>query len=58
MDKIKDHQELLDRYYQAETGLVWEYSNSIPREIKEVQEQVKEYAQRNGLHTDFIKEDD
>jgi hypothetical protein len=58
MDKIKDEQDLLERYYQAELSCIWENSTSIEADSQELRDTVSEYARREGLDDKFAKDTD
>ena len=38
--------ELLEKYWQAETSLIWEYSGNISEEEKLLDEECREYRKR------------
>lgn len=49
MEKIRDEQDLLERYWRAGLSIIWEYSDSIEKDSKELEERIKEYAERRDL---------
>jgi hypothetical protein len=57
MGKIKDEQDLLERYYSAERNLIWEYSAQISADLKALNEQVMDYVARGNLNGKFIEEE-
>lgn len=48
---IEDHQDLLEKYYQAEMGVISEYSGNYEYDIAELSRVVTEYASRMGLES-------
>jgi hypothetical protein len=51
---IKDHQELLERYYTETYSNIWERSTQIDVDLKELDLAVNNYAVRNNLDAAFV----
>ena len=50
---ITDHQDLFNKYVEAELNFIWEYSGDIDKSRQKLKEEVKEYAERNNLSVDW-----
>jgi len=46
---IKDHQELLNKFYVADTTAIGEFSADISNDIEKLNEEVDDYAKRFDL---------
>ena len=47
--------EVLKKYIDAETGLIYEYSGNFAKSFKELNETVDEYLIRSGVASDNLK---
>lgn len=57
MDSILDFQDLLEKYYRAEIGVISEYSGSIQEDRVDLMEAVDEFARFYGLSAEFLDRD-
>lgn len=48
---IKDHQDLLNKYYSAERSLIAEFSYDFDKSYEELDKLVDEYTARMGLES-------
>jgi hypothetical protein len=46
---IESHQDLLEKYFSAERGVISEYSVNIEGDTEQLYQEVKRYAEANGL---------
>lgn len=53
-ERIVDEQDLLERFYKADCGVINEYSSNIEKDTKELHALVRDYANRRGLSSAFV----
>jgi len=54
---IRDEQDLLERYFLSEKGIIGEFSGDIARDDRELSLGIENYAQRKGLNAEFAEFD-
>lgn len=47
--------EVLKKYIEAETGMIYEYSGNFAESFKKLNETVDEYLIRSGVASDYLK---
>jgi hypothetical protein len=47
--EIRDHQDLLKKFYNADETVIWNCSTNIQDDLEELYDACSEYAIRNGL---------
>jgi hypothetical protein len=52
--KIENHQELLEKYHDAQRQVIAEFSDYIEGDTAKLVNAVRQYAAGNGLNTDFL----
>lgn len=54
---IKSHQHLLEKYYRAQTRILWDYHGDIDSGMSELISEIEEYAEGQDLDTAFLRDD-
>jgi len=57
VDNILDHQDLLERFYKSERGIIHEFSSRIAEDRIELIEILTKYATEQKLSSTFLDRD-